>query len=91
MYYSQENIPEYGYNRFEKYINTNYYGLSDQHFYVAMTKDELIEKVQQDINNQSCQRTADNFDHGILDNYDNFWTYFCPKQGLITQLENLNL
>jgi len=54
MYYSQENIPEYGYNRFEKYINTNYYGLSDQHFYVAMSKDDLT-----DLTHSSIKVTLD--------------------------------
>jgi len=91
MYYSEDNRPEYKHDRYAKYMNTEYYGISEGDYYASKTKEELISKVEQEVKTDKCERSASNYDNGDLNNYDNFWTYFCPKQGLITYLRgNVN-
>jgi len=91
MYYSNENRPSNGHSIYDYYSGTKYEGLSEAYYYASDTKVEMIAKVQKDIEAHSCKRYASNFSNGNLNRDDNFWTYFCPKENLISELQSILL
>jgi hypothetical protein len=56
--------------------------------YASDSKVELIKKIQNDIDSGLCKRWASNYS-GALNNNNNFWTYFCPKDGLVPHLNSI--
>ena len=89
MYYSSDNKPPYGYTRYDYYNDTKYHGLQESKMYASDTKEDFILKVQSDISTNQCKRYSSNYSNGNLNNNDNFWTYFCPKEDLLTTLSTL--
>lgn len=87
MHYSNTNIPFNGYSRYSYYDGTQYEGLRERNFYASKSYDELIDKIESNIG--QCKRYADNYSGGQLNNDNNFWTYFCPKIGLVSTLNSL--
>jgi len=90
IYYSSEDKPTYGYDKYQHYSGTEYYGLPEQILFASHSKAELISKINQTIEDNSCTRWPANTSGGNLNNNDNFWTYFCPKKDLVTYLRNLS-
>ena len=88
-YYSEENRPHNGYNIYNYYSQTKYNGRPEKHLYASESEVQLIDKIKNDIDNNQCQRWGDNFYGGNLNRDDNFWTYFCPKEELITHLNSI--
>ncbi|WP_216095050.1 InlB B-repeat-containing protein, partial [Candidatus Marithrix sp. Canyon 246] len=88
MYYSSDNKPPKGYDRYAIYNNTEYKGFSDGNVYASNGKSTLINLITKDISLNKCWKWASNYSGGNLDRNDNFWTYFCPKQGLVDYIAN---
>ena len=88
-YYSEENRPFNGYSPYSYYSQTKYNGRHEKYMYASDSKVELIAKIKNDIDNNKCQRWAENFSGGNLNRDDNFWTYFCPKENLISHLNSI--
>ena len=89
IYYSSVDRPPYGYSAYSYYSETIYNGLRETFMYASNNISELISKINSDIEDGSCKRWASNYSGGNLNRSDNFWTYFCPKSGLVTSLEEL--
>jgi len=89
IYYSEENRPPNGYSSYSYYSQTKYDGRHEKYMYASDSEVELIAKIKNDIDNNQCQRWAENFSGGNLNRDDNFWTYFCPKDGLISYLNSI--
>ncbi len=89
MYYSSDNKPPKGYDPHAIYNNTPYKGFSDGIVYASNGKSTLINLITKDINLNKCWKWASNYSGGNLDRNDNFWTYFCPKQGLVDYIANV--
>ena len=87
MYYSYTDIPFNGYSPYSYYDGTQYEGLQERNFYASKSYDELIDKIKSNIG--ECKRYPTNYSGGDLNNNDNFWTYFCPKIGLVSTLNSL--
>lgn len=82
VYYSSEDKPKYGHDKYAYYSGTQYNGLSEIYMYASSSKSEFKTKVKNDIDNHSCKGWAAN-SSGSLNSSGNFWTYFCPKEELI--------
>jgi hypothetical protein len=91
IYHTEKNKPPYGYSRYAYYNNTRYKGLRENNMYASDTKRELINKVRNDIATKKCRRWASNYSRGNLNNDDNFWSYFCPKENLVLHLKSINI
>jgi len=79
MYYSSENKPANGYDRYAYYAGTEYDGFSERWMYASHDKNTLLGA----IGSGSCWKWASNYSGGNLNRNNNFWTYFCPNQGLV--------
>ncbi len=89
MYYSSVNRPPNGYTGTQFYEGTPYEGLSQRHWYASSSLLEMTAKILNDVDSGSCQRNPANFAGGNLNRNDNFWTYFCPRPGIFSDLLNL--
>ena len=84
MHYSTVNRPPNGSDRYAVYTGTKYeHHIRDQQMYASQGKTEFLKKIGEDISSMECWAMMSNYAGGNLDRNDNFWTYFCPKQGLL--------
>lgn len=79
--YSTVDIPVYGHNTNDLYKGTEYEGLSERAMYISHSLQELSVKVNEASLNGECFKYASNY-AGSLDNYNSFWTLFCPSNDL---------
>ena len=87
MYYSGADKPFNGYSRFSYYDGTQYQELEERNFYASRSYDEIINKIELGVG--QCKRYPSNYRGGQLNRDDNFWTYFCPKSGLVSTLSSI--
>ncbi|MDM8567975.1 hypothetical protein QUF50_00375 [Thiotrichales bacterium HSG1] len=87
MYYSSENKPLNGHDRYAFYANTLYESFPEYRMYASDGKSLLYKSVDVDVNLGKCWKNASNYAGGNLNRNNNFWTYFCPKQGLLDYID----
>ena len=89
MHYSSEDKPENGYSRYSYYEGTSYEGLITQsNMYASQGKNALKQLISNHVDSNSCAQYSSNYSGGNLNRDDNFWTYFCPKAGLIDYIDS---
>ncbi|MDM8567475.1 hypothetical protein QUF74_17735 [Candidatus Halobeggiatoa sp. HSG11] len=87
MYYSSENKPINGHDRYAIYADTSYQNFNEWSMYASNGKYSLSNSISEDISSDKCWKMASNYSAANLNRDNNFWTYFCPKQGLLDYID----